>query len=261
MSNKPVLAAFFLAAVGVAAGSTWAATDNAQTSEQAAATKDFGKLSAAGGHGFMDLKLARLAIYDGQTAQAKTYADQAAKLFANAKSDDAAFVKAEADLMTPSQLAAKKGAKSGEAQPAASASTEKVAWLPVDGAMDINENYTLNPAKMKAVTEANKSIAKGDRKGAVEQLKLAGIDTSIVVEVVPRDQTISDVQQAAQMIDSGKYYEGSQMLRKVEVAARYDLTDIVTTPKTAAAQPTAQSAQPAAKTADAAKTNDTPKAN
>jgi hypothetical protein len=38
-------------------------------------------------------------------------------------------------------------------------------------------------------------------------LKLAGMNTDIVLALVPLNQTISDVHQAAQLIDSGKFYE------------------------------------------------------
>lgn len=259
MANKPVLAAFFIATIGVAAGTAWAATDSAHdAAEQAATVRDFGKLSAAGANGFRDLKLARVAIYNGQTAQAKTYAAQADQLFAKAKTDDTAFMKAHSELVTASEMAAHKTAATTGDQPAAApGSNEKIAWLPVDGAMNVDESYTASPAKIKAVGEADKRLAKGDRQGAIDQLKLAGIDTSVVIEVVPLDQTIADVHQASQMIDAGKYYEGSQMLRKVQVDARFDVTNVVATPRTAAA--------PAAKntpmTADTGKASDAPKAN
>jgi hypothetical protein len=57
--------------VGSAAGTTepTAVTQNAN--------KELGKLSADGRKAFHDVRLARLAIFDGQTDQAKKYVDEA----------------------------------------------------------------------------------------------------------------------------------------------------------------------------------------
>ena len=74
--------------------------------------------------------------------------------------------------------------------------------------------------------DANKSLAKGDKKGAMEKLKLAEVDTAISLAVVPLQQTISDVDQAKQMIDAGKYYEGSQKLKAVQDATVFTIADI-----------------------------------
>lgn len=237
-----------LAAVAVgsliAAGAAFAANNAASTSTpQSAVQKDFAKLSADGSRAFQDLTLTRLAIYDGDTAKAKTLIDQADTAFTKAKSDDAVFTKAEGDLMTPQQMAAKQQADqakaSGKAQtppvaasaaPTTSESAKPIAWLPVDAAISLDEDYTANPAKAKAVADANTSLSKGDAKGALEKLKLADVDMSVAIEVVPLQTTIADVHQAASLIDSGKYYEGSQALRKVQTSARFDVANYVATP-------------------------------
>ena len=78
--------------------------------------------------------------------------------------------------------------------------------------------------------DANKSLAQGDKKGAMEKLKLAEIDTSVTLAVVPLQQTIDDVDQAKQLIDSGKYYEGSQKLRAVQNATIVTIADVPATP-------------------------------
>ena len=105
-----------------------------------------------------------------------------------------------------------------------------VAWLPVDGAISINEDFTATPEKAKAVQDANKSLAQGDKKGAMDKLKLAAVDTTVTIAVVPLQQTISDVDQAKQLIDSGKYYEGSQKLRSVQDATVITVADMSGTP-------------------------------
>ncbi len=241
-----------------------------QTARQQTAEKDFTRLSKDGSRAFQDLALARLAIFDGRTDDAKTYVGAADTSFGKAKTDDTVFTKAEADLKSPqgadasaSGTSAIKGAASGQSAVAAqnnagssSASNTQaansgnaptadmktpVAWLPVDGEISITDDFSANPTKAAAVADANKSLAKGDRQGALDKLKLADVDLGIVLAVVPVNQTVTDVHQAAQLVDSGKYYEASQLLRKVQDSARFDVAEIVGTPKSGAATSNAQS--------------------
>jgi len=71
--------------------------------QQTSASKDFSKLSADGSKAFQDLTLARVAIFDGRTDDAKKYIQQAETAFDKAKTDEAVFTKAEADLKPPHQ--------------------------------------------------------------------------------------------------------------------------------------------------------------
>lgn len=206
----------------------------------AAMLKDYGKLSADGARAYQDLTLARLAIFDGRPADAKKYVDDADTGFNKAKGDESVFTQAESTLRT--HVAQKSGsmgtsaadAKAGSASNNASSNdsdvNKAVAWLPVDGAISINEDFAAKPEKAKAVQDANKSLAQGDKKGAMEKLKLAEIDTSVTLAVVPLQQTIDDVNQAKQLIDSGKYYEGSQKLRAVQNATIVTIADMPGTP-------------------------------
>ena len=100
-------------------------------------------------------------------------------------------------------------------------------WLPVDGVISLDEDYTASPAKTKAVAEANEHLHKGDRKAAMEKLKLADVGMSIVQEVVPLQQTITDVHQAATLMNAGKYFEGSQALRNIQSSARFEVATYV----------------------------------
>jgi len=205
---------------------------------QTSAGKDFGKLSADGSTAFQDLTLTRVAIFDGRIDDAKKYVGHAEAAFDKAKTDDAVFTKAEADLKPPTGKNAPANQTVGAA-PSASKSFDgksedqmkkPIAWLPVDGAITIDEDYTANPAKKAAVAEANKSLKGGDRSGAMEKLKLADMDIDVTLAVVPMQQTIDDVHQAAGLIDGGKYYEASQLLRQAQDAERYDVTSITAKP-------------------------------
>ena len=244
MRNKKALIAAFTATTFLTAGVAFAESQPApasppQASQQTTVDKDFGTLSAQGSRAYQDVTLTRLAIFDGRTNDAKKYIDEADTDFGKAKADDTVFMKAEGDLKTADQMKAKSGeAKADNVSGGNQAPTAKtpIAWLPVDGVVGLNADYTLNPMKSKAVADANKSLESGDRKGAMDKLKLADVDMNVVLAVVPLNQTMSDVHQAAQLIDSGKYYEGSQALRKINASTRYDVEVISGAPKLAASK-------------------------
>ena len=228
------------------------------SAQEKAVDKDAGKLSTEGAQAYQDVALARVAIFDGRTADAKKFGDAADAAFGKAKTDRTVFIKAE-DALMPSNdqtnaAATKQGAANAtpssqpNAAPAGQAQNEQAqagkapngaqnadtatpkAWLPVDGEISVNEDFSQNPAKVAAVTDANKSLAKGDRQGAMAKLKLAQVDLDYVVAVVPLNETINDVHQAATLVDGGKFYQASQQLRQVQDSTRYDMVDLVGTP-------------------------------
>lgn len=217
-------------AAGVARAENQPAADQQKmTPQQISADKDFGKLSADGSGGFQDLSLARLAIYDGRVDDAKKFVKQADAAFNKAKTDNSVFNKAESALKTPvdkNAAAAKSAAVAAPADASETARMKKpIAWLPVDGSIMINEDYKAQAAKTAAVAEANKSLKDGDRKGALEKLKLADVKVVVVVAVLPMEQTINKMDQAVVMINDGKYYEASQELREVQASKRFDVID------------------------------------
>lgn len=143
-------------------------------------------------------------------------------------------MKDEASLMPPVGMS-QKGAQSGTEQ---APSKTPTAWLPVDGGLTLGEDFVATPSKAAGVAKANEQLKKGDHKQAMETLKLSDINVSFVMEVAPLDKTISGIDQAAQLIDSGKYYEGNQALKGVEDDLRFDVADINATPKKASASAT-----------------------
>ena len=105
-----------------------------------------------------------------------------------------------------------------------------VEWLPVDASITIDEDFSASPEKKAAVADANKSLGNGDRKGSIEKLKLSGVNIDVAVLAVPLNDTIAKVQQAANMINDGKYYEASQLIKQVQDSARSDVMDFNGTP-------------------------------
>jgi len=204
--------------------------------------RDVGKLSKDGAQAFRDLHLARIAIFDAAPDQAKADIRKAQEALTKAKTDETLFTKAEADLKAP---ATKPTQAAATASAKAAPSTQPVAWLPIDGQLTLGEDFVATPTKAAAVTDANKSLEKGDRKAAIDRLKLADVDMNFVLAVVPLNQTTTDVDQAASLVGQGKYYEANAMLKKVEDGVRFDMVDVVGLPnKTATATPAATPAAP-----------------
>ncbi|AWN48829.1 hypothetical protein DK419_22790 [Methylobacterium terrae] len=232
-----------------------------ESAAQRAVDQDVGKLSKDGAQAFRDMHLARIAIFDADPAQAKTLIGKAQAALAKAKADDAVFNKAEADLKTPAELAATKDKAAADRKAEAPAtrdavSKDKVAWVPVDAQLTLGEDFLATPEKASAVTEANKSLAKGDQKGAIETLKLAHVDVNFVMAVLPLDKTVTDVNQAATLIGQGKYYEANAALKTAEDAMRFDVIDAVGIPQKGAAQSSAKPAPQHAAGASDGKTSD-----
>ncbi len=257
--------------LGGAAYATEQATKPVVTQESAAqraVDQDVGKLSKDGAQAFRDMHLARIAIFDADPSQAKSLIAKAQSALTKAKTDDAVFLKAESELKTPADLAAAKAVKADKTADAKASdakaadaktadaktadtktadatpvSKDKVAWVPVDAQMTLGEDFIATPEKASAVTEANKSLAKGDQKGAVEKLRLAHVDVNFVMAVLPLDKTTTDVSQAATLINQGKYYEANAVLKTAEDGMRFDVIDAIGMPQKASV--TGSTAKPA----------------
>lgn len=214
-------------------------------SQETAVQKDAGKLSADGATAFRDVHLARLAIFDANPAKAETLVGQAQGALKKAKTDESVFIKAEADLKpsaaekqadaAKTKVAPADAAKAAPAKADTNAVTKPIAWLPVDGQLILGEDFVATPQKATAVSEANKTLAHGDRKGAIEKLKLAGVDVDFTMAVLPLDQTTTQVDQAAKLLEQGKYYEANATLKTVEDGLRFDSVDVTGLPQAKAA--------------------------
>ncbi len=245
-----------------AAGQPAAAPAAPMSAAQTSADHAAGKLSADGAQAFRDLHLARVAIFDADPTQAKSLIGKAQASLSKASTDETVFTKAEADLKPPASLSQTNAATAKTNTNGASNGTDKtqkIAWLPVDGQLSLGEDFVATPEKAAAVADANKKLATGDQKGAVEKLKLADIDVSYTMAVMPLAKTTADVNQAAQLIDQGKYYEANATLKQAEDGMRFDMVDAVGMPQKAQAsdakQPTTATSGPAASSTPAKPTH------
>jgi hypothetical protein len=234
----PAYAATPNASSSAAAGTE--ASDAPTSAVQKTANSDFGKVSRDGAKAFDDIDLARLAIFNGQTAKAQQDVQQAEAMLTKAKSDETVFTKAESELKVPAGTAQRGPAN-------ATPKTEQIAWLPVSGMMVTDEDYIADKAKgagvaqadAEADAQADAQVKQGDTKHALETLKLHDVDVSFVEQVAPLDATLKGVEQAANLMEQGHYFAANQALKTVDDGVRIDEQDYV--------------AAPASKTASAAK--------
>jgi hypothetical protein len=236
--NAQLIVAALLSTTLLTAGAAFAAdqpTPDQQkmTPQATAADKDFGKVSDAAANGFQDIMLTRIAIFNGRTTEAKDLVEKADRDFVTAKADDTVFLKAEAELKQPKSTAPDRTASTkAPAEDKDMAGAKKpIAWVPVEASVTINEDYTESPDKTAAVADANKSLKTGDRKGALEKLKLADMSIDLALAVVPLDATLASVHKASGLIGDGKYYEASQVLRLAQDQERFDVTTVPGAPK------------------------------
>ncbi len=214
MTNKHILV-LTLSTVLLAGTAVYAADQgNQATSEIKTADRDFTKLSTQGMTALRDVSDARLSIFNGHIDSAKKLIEEADTALDKAKLDNTAFMKAESELRAPP----------GITQP--QTDSAKTAWLPIDSSMVLGEDYKVSPQKVAGVAKANEQMRKGDKNGAMDTLKLAGVDVTFTEELAPLDKTISGVQMAKQDIYAGHYYEANQDLKGVEDGIRFD-TEIV----------------------------------
>jgi hypothetical protein len=212
------------AAVALISSAALAADQPAQpNAAQQTADKDFGRVSTDGFNAMHDVSMARWAIFNGDTNDAKLDLMKATSSLQKAQNDDSVFMKAESELKAPPGVT--------QPNPNHTQLNTAVKWLPVDGAMAIGEDYTASPTKSAGVTKANEQLKQGDHAGAMETLRLAGVDVTFDEAVAPLDQTIKGVNTATQLLDSGEFYEANQALKGVQDGIRFDIVDYTGKPK------------------------------
>ncbi len=173
---------------------------------------------------FEDIHLARIAIFDGSTDEAAKFVTDAKASLANAKTDGAAFLKAESALRTPS------GAPFGPGK-----EDTPIVWIPVDSRIDAGETFQPTAERTAAVITAKKHLMKGEGGKALQVVRSAAIDVDYTVAVAPLDKSMADVDAAAKRIAVRDYYGASQALRHAEAGIRFDEVDDVANVKSGSA--------------------------
>jgi hypothetical protein len=172
------------------------------TARDAAAVKTVDEAYSA----LREVRAARFAIFDGSTDEAKKLIDAAV----------ANFTKANVD----SNFAARKPKNAKVDQQ----------YIPFDASMALSENFAPSPQNKAKVDEANGHISQGNYQKARETLKLANIDVTTSVAVVPAKMTMGHLQEAQKLLTEGRYYEANLALKLIEDSILIDSTDVDAVP-------------------------------
>ncbi|EEZ5700005.1 YfdX family protein [Escherichia coli] len=140
-----------------------------------------------------DMQYARLALFSGDTGAADKLINRAEDLL---KSDDKTW-----------ETVVRKDKKTPQ---------EGDVYIIINSSLMLSEDFTVTPEKQKAIDEANKKLDKGNKKGAIDVLHLAGIDISETQWLMPLKQTQKKVNSAQKLMSEGKYYEANLALKGAE---------------------------------------------
>ena len=186
------LAAMVAAAPALAASENSTAAESAPhiTAQQVRAADH---IAVQGLDALRDIKLARVALFQGHPEKTETLLNRASTLLADDSVDWSKYIRKD-----------KK------------ASLTNDSYVAIDASMGISEDYVASPEKQKAIKHANAKLANGDKKGAVEELRLAGIGVMENVCLMPLKQTRSAVAEAKKLMGEHKYYEANLALKGAE---------------------------------------------
>ncbi|EBW2564268.1 hypothetical protein DQD36_20345 [Salmonella enterica subsp. enterica serovar Chester] len=194
--KKSILAMTLTTVLGVS-GAAFADTGTAPQTTGSPLTasqwRTVDNIAKIGNEAMQDVQLARVSLFNGDTKSAKKLLSDAQQKINDDKTDWTKFIKK--DKKTP---------------------VDGDNYIVINASMSINEDYQASGEKTKAIKNANEKLKKGDKKGAIETLKLAGITVVENEVLMPLKQTRTDIQKAIALFDDGKYYQANLMLLSAE---------------------------------------------
>ena len=225
MNRKNLLAAAVVAAISVAAivqgVPSAVAGDSAdkavtETAAQQQSDEDLIKVSDDALTFMRNVRGARLAIFNGTPDVAQTYVDAA-------ESRVAATIK-DADQYTLD-------IKPSDKQPDQQSNKDAEEYVPFNANLAVAETLEPSAETVKHITRANEHLRKGETKKAVEALKVGNIDVTVASEFVPLKLAKAHIDDAAKLMNEGKYYEANLALKAVEDAVVIQTFGVDAVPK------------------------------
>ncbi|ENY9605033.1 YfdX family protein [Escherichia coli] len=140
-----------------------------------------------------DVQFARLALFRGEPDAARNLVIEAKKI-----------LEREQDWESAKPLSKKKAPQAGDF------------YVVIDSGLTLAEDFTVSTEKQEAINKANKKLSQGDKKGAIEDLHLAGVDVSETQVLMPLKQTLKKIDCAQELLSKGKYYEANLALKGAE---------------------------------------------
>jgi len=202
----PVFAADDAANTGAPAGEQ---VKNKQSDrKETEADQDLVKVSDDALLSMRDLHSARLAIFNGNPVQARTFVDAAVTRIDSAVKDADRYA---LDIKAPK------------------ADDE---YVPYGASLTVLDAFEPTDTKAEHIAKANEHLHKGEQKEALEALKLGEVDVAIATDLVPVKFAREHIAEAADLIGQGKYYEANLALKAVDDAVFARVFAIDETPGT-----------------------------
>ncbi|OVZ87012.1 YfdX family protein [Yersinia alsatica] len=178
----------------LASSSVWASGEvptatEKQTQQSVAAER----ISEQGLYAMRNIQVARLALFHGDPEKAKELTNEASALLA--------------DDSTEWEKFAKSGKKTNLSDDQ---------YIVINATIGISESYIATPEKKAAIKIANEKMAKGDKKGALEELRLIGVGVMENQYLMPLKQTRNALAEAQKLLDKKQYYEANLALKGAE---------------------------------------------
>ncbi|EME9263179.1 YfdX family protein [Escherichia coli] len=173
----------------LASSTVWAA-DNApvaaqqqtQQVKQTQKTAAAERISEQGLYAMRDVQVARLALFHGDPEKAKELTNEASALLSDDSTEWAKFAK-----------------------PGKKTNVNDDQYIVINASVGISESYVATPEKEAAIKIANEKMAKGDKKGVMENQYL-----------MPLKQTRNALADAQKLLDKKQYYEANLALKGAE---------------------------------------------
>ena len=150
-------------------------------------------IAKVGNDAMQDVQLSRVAMFNGDITNAKKFLLDADKKINTDTIDWKKFIKKN-----------KKTPVDGDD------------YVVINATMTVNEDFQPTVEKTKAIKDANDKLKQGDKKGAIETLKLAGITVIENQFLMPLQHTRTDIKKAIKLFNEGQYYQSNLMLLSAE---------------------------------------------
>jgi TolA-binding protein len=89
-------------------------------------------------------------------------------------------------------------------------------FLPFDMSMALTETFQATPENTQALEKAYGMMQTGSQDEAIEVLRMASIDVNVSAAMLPIAEVTTQLQNAQNFIDEGKYYDANLALKAVE---------------------------------------------
>jgi hypothetical protein len=169
------------------------------------AEKVLENISKEGRMAMQELRLARVAIFDGQLKQAKEMLNQSKKYLSTVE-------KQLPELVVTVKTEEKIGGKTVNNEKA----TMTKDLVPIDAGLVVAEDFVATPEKNEKIKKANEHLKNHETSKAVEVLREADIGLSVSRVLMPVKDTMKHVDKAVELFGEHKYYEANLALKAAE---------------------------------------------